>query len=398
MAVVYTVNEKGDLQHVASVVCNHGLRAEGSSSAVKLVCANFTRNPAILALAGRRDGEERDDGSAQSWGSTASNSNAVQTQTKPKAKKITLFCDDAAQRTRLTGFADYLRERKKAALCRYTEGHDWALLPPAHGKAEMIQAFLVPHVSASASAPSSTAQQLLQPNKAAAGSAGAFSSSSASASAAAGSAKAPAAAATAPKKTSLIASLAKRTSSSTGVAARLASQQAAKQAKAQASNYIDKLETDVKIKLEAFEDDPSLKEVRMEPMDKDYRYVVHDVVSQYPELVSSSVGDMEDRHCVIYRRGFQPDDVEIYVSKAEMRSSAPLARGSKTSIVGPGAKSANKVMNGTSELTTLNTEKKDRRTIEELKRDGEFSLKREREDDDGGGADSAPKKGRQGSE
>ena len=377
MAVVYTVNEKGVLQHVASVVCNPALRAD--NTLVKLVCAKFTRDPSVLALAGGNT-HERDDGSAQSWG-TANNTKSTP---QPQSKRITLFCDDITQRTRLTGFADYLRERKKAALCRHSGEHDLALLPPAHAKAEMIQAFLIPHVSTLL-----LAQQ--QSNKAATGVKPTPSETSSVAASASSSS-------TSTKKPSLIASLAKRTSSATGVAARLASQQAAKQAKAQQSNYIDKVETDVKLKLEAFDEDPSLKEVRLDPMDKDYRYVVHDVVSQYAELVSSSVGDMEDRHVVIYRRGFQPDDVEIYVSKEELRGSGTsLSRGSKTSIVGPGATNAAKVIKGASDLTTLNTHKKDRRTIEELKRDG--ATKRERDEGDGAeGAGSVVKKVRNSSE
>ena len=72
---------------------------------------------------------------------------------------------------------------------------------------------------------------------------------------------------------------------------------------------------------QAFEGEPDLKELRFEAMDKDKRYVVHDVITQYPNLVSASVGDMEDRHVVVYRRGHQPADVEVHVTKEQLRSS-----------------------------------------------------------------------------
>ena len=45
---------------------------------------------------------------------------------------------------------------------------------------------------------------------------------------------------------------------------------------------------------------------RLEPMDKDGMYVVHDVVDDYPELASVAIGDLEERHVVIYRIGFHP--------------------------------------------------------------------------------------------
>ena len=38
-------------------------------------------------------------------------------------------------------------------------------------------------------------------------------------------------------------------------------------------------------------------------------YVVHDVVDDYPDLASFAVGDLEERHVVVYRRGFQPEGV-----------------------------------------------------------------------------------------
>jgi hypothetical protein len=57
--------------------------------------------------------------------------------------------------------------------------------------------------------------------------------------------------------------------------------------------------------------EPSLKQAlfldRLEPMDKDGMYVVHDVVDDYPDLASTAIGDLEERHVVVYRVGHHPE-------------------------------------------------------------------------------------------
>ena len=42
-------------------------------------------------------------------------------------------------------------------------------------------------------------------------------------------------------------------------------------------------------------------------------YVVHDVVDDYPDLASFAIGDLEERHVVVYRRGFQPEGMSVCV-------------------------------------------------------------------------------------
>ena len=42
-------------------------------------------------------------------------------------------------------------------------------------------------------------------------------------------------------------------------------------------------------------------------MDKDGMYVVHDVVDDYPDLASTAIGDLEERHVVVYRVGHHPE-------------------------------------------------------------------------------------------
>jgi hypothetical protein len=76
----------------------------------------------------------------------------------------------------------------------------------------------------------------------------------------------------------------------------------------------DALENRIRTQLVAFEDDASYMELRLEPMDKDGRYVVHDVVSDFPDLISTAIGDFDERHVIIYRRGFCPEGVDVHTT------------------------------------------------------------------------------------
>jgi predicted RNA-binding protein Jag len=70
-------------------------------------------------------------------------------------------------------------------------------------------------------------------------------------------------------------------------------------------NSFQALENRIREQLKIFEN-PETMEFRFEPMDKDGRYVVHDVVDEYPELMCTAVGDYDERHVVVYRKGFVP--------------------------------------------------------------------------------------------
>jgi hypothetical protein len=47
-------------------------------------------------------------------------------------------------------------------------------------------------------------------------------------------------------------------------------------------------------------------------MDKDGMYVVHDVVDDYPDLASTAIGDLEERHVVVYRVGHHPEGMRTH--------------------------------------------------------------------------------------
>ena len=45
-------------------------------------------------------------------------------------------------------------------------------------------------------------------------------------------------------------------------------------------------------------------------------YVVHDVVDDYPDLASTAIGDLEERHVVVYRTGHHPEGGIVFANSA----------------------------------------------------------------------------------
>ena len=51
------------------------------------------------------------------------------------------------------------------------------------------------------------------------------------------------------------------------------------------------------------------------------RFVIHDIVEDMDDLVSASVGDDDKRHVIVYRRGHEPQDIELHLDNV-IRSSS----------------------------------------------------------------------------
>ena len=51
----------------------------------------------------------------------------------------------------------------------------------------------------------------------------------------------------------------------------------------------------LKAQLDDFVEDESATELELEPMEKDLRFICHDVVQEYQNLVSASIGDDDQR-------------------------------------------------------------------------------------------------------
>lgn len=130
-------------------------------------------------------------------------------------------------------------------------------------------------------------------------------------------------------------------------------------------NVVDRfkaLEERLRQQLYLFDTDSTFNLLRLEPMDKDERYVVHDVVSEYTHLVSTAIGDHEARHVIVYRVGYQPDDLELSYNKdSSNRNANNLKKTQKATQYGkPIAPTL------TQQLVQVNTVKRDRRTTEEI--------------------------------
>ena len=151
-------------------------------------------------------------------------------------------------------------------------------------------------------------------------------------------------------------------------------------------DYILRMEKDLYVKFKEFSEDDEQAVLRLEPMDKDYRYVVHDIAGQFENLLSASCGDMDERHVVIYKKGGTvPEGVELHVNKNDLKAaSAKAAR--KTEAAARRADAAQFTSVDLSKLkqmsTAVNTVKRDRRSIEELEREQKEmkELKKRREE------------------
>eukprot|EP00596_Hydrurales_sp_CCMP1899_P004584 CAMPEP_0119044042 /NCGR_PEP_ID=MMETSP1177-20130426/28122_1 /TAXON_ID=2985 /ORGANISM="Ochromonas sp, Strain CCMP1899" /LENGTH=250 /DNA_ID=CAMNT_0007013435 /DNA_START=265 /DNA_END=1017 /DNA_ORIENTATION=+ len=129
----------------------------------------------------------------------------------------------------------------------------------------------------------------------------------------------------------------------------------------------DALEKRIREQIEIFDEDPNYMELRLEPMDKDGRYVVHDVITDFPDLVSTAIGDFDERHVIIYRRDHIPEGVDIHQSMQMQRT---YIKKKKDISYGKGV-STELLQHGSIAVTKVNPggDKRDRRSIEEIQQE-----------------------------
>ena len=143
-------------------------------------------------------------------------------------------------------------------------------------------------------------------------------------------------------------------------------------------DYITRMEKELHAQLKEFSEDTEQAILRLEPMDKDYRYVVHDMVGLFETLLSASCGDMDERHVVIYKKGDEvPEGVEIHVSKDEMMA-ATMGHAAERNRASKKIEDAQYKVD-LSQLqamsTKVNVNKRDRRSIEELEQEAKAQKK-----------------------
>ena len=257
---LWVVNDKGVEERVAEVSLSQPLPVVGNG---KLLVSTYSREPSVLHA----------DSTYERRTLTPAGQGEASGEINSK---------------KLLSFAGYLRERNKAAVIRY-EGHEYYILPSQSATSE-LQLLRQPGSSSRPQASVAATSHLKAP--------------------APGSVKPPVAAPPPPPKSSLLQALSSRLIDSNAETRKIIA--ANEKAKiATVVDYFKELEVKIRAQLDAFAEDPELNELRLDPMDKDERYVVHDVITDYPDLLSTAVGDYDERHVVVYRKGFQPQGVDL---------------------------------------------------------------------------------------
>eukprot|EP00595_Chromulina_sp_UTEXLB2642_P003391 CAMPEP_0196767296 /NCGR_PEP_ID=MMETSP1095-20130614/38597_1 /TAXON_ID=96789 ORGANISM="Chromulina nebulosa, Strain UTEXLB2642" /NCGR_SAMPLE_ID=MMETSP1095 /ASSEMBLY_ACC=CAM_ASM_000446 /LENGTH=134 /DNA_ID=CAMNT_0042134567 /DNA_START=374 /DNA_END=775 /DNA_ORIENTATION=- len=105
-------------------------------------------------------------------------------------------------------------------------------------------------------------------------------------------------------------------------------------------------------------------------MDQDNRYVVHEVVIDFPDLLATAVGELDERHIIVYRKGHTPKDLEdlpidtrnaTIIKPKAMKSAATKDQAKILSDLPESLSSSI-----TNNLVKLNPIKRDRRTTETI--------------------------------
>lgn len=93
---------------------------------------------------------------------------------------------------------------------------------------------------------------------------------------------------------------------------------------------LDKFRSDMSRKIRSFvsyptTDDPKSYKLELKPMNKLYRSIVHEACEEHEEeIVAHSFGTEEvDRHCIIWRKGFEPCEDEIRAMKLGVEYKPP---------------------------------------------------------------------------
>ena len=134
-------------------------------------------------------------------------------------------------------------------------------------------------------------------------------------------------------------------------------------------HYIKALENRVRKEVARFDIENDLNELPFEPMEKDMRFVIHDIVEDMDDLVSASIGDDDDRHVVVYRKGHEPQDIELHLDNV-IRSTSNNSQ--TTTVARKKQKSDKKALQkmlqteDQGSFKSVNVLKRDRRSQEEI--------------------------------
>ena len=80
-----------------------------------------------------------------------------------------------------------------------------------------------------------------------------------------------------------------------------------------AKNEVQYFEERLRGQLREFISDSSVQ-LEFEPMDKFKMFICHEVVEDFPDLIALKSGEGDDRHIVVYKKGFEPEDLVTALS------------------------------------------------------------------------------------
>eukprot|EP00752_Nemacystus_decipiens_P012662 g11216.t1 len=134
---------------------------------------------------------------------------------------------------------------------------------------------------------------------------------------------------------------------------------------------VSNFEAEVREKIEAFATDPASVSHTFPHVEKSLRSIQHSLAEEFDGVTTRTEGEVDDRHVVVYKLGYEPPEEEIQV---DPQVHLGLARnvGSSASSVGAAPMPA---LGGSGDLVRIGTVVKDRRTVQDIE---EESRKRRR--------------------
>ena len=254
---------------------------------------------------------------------------------------------------KLIGFGSYLRERKKAAVFKLNNLHECYIVPPTADRN-------IETMGLSCLSKHSILEKAASSNQAATATTALSSSTSPSSS------SKPSKTAVGPPGllSSILSKIPDQKNSTDTIAAKEIRERKAR------DEYIRSFEVKIKAQLDEFLDDETQTQLEFDPMEHDLRYYCHYAAEDYDSLISASIGEDENRHVVVYKKGHEPADLfaQDIPQGYRVLLGAALTGGrrQKKEEAAVPAHIAASAMGG---LHKTNQIKRDRRTIEEIQAD-----------------------------
>jgi hypothetical protein len=135
---------------------------------------------------------------------------------------------------------------------------------------------------------------------------------------------------------------------------------AADKVKASVMDQVHAYESEIKEKIEELLSNKELNEITIDTTnDPQAAYIIHDTIAnEYPELVSTSVGAHDDRRVIVYRKGYQPQELTMYTIEGTVTKGSK-SKSSASAVINPSPELAAK-------LIKVNTVKRDRREVADI--------------------------------